>query len=419
MSWRDWVARHASAGTLAIGSALSQGVLLFSTPIITRLYGPEEYGAYGLFGMAVALLTPICGMCLSSALALAADERERVALTQTGISLTILSSIAIGIMLSLLMMSSVFAAVGTERWLLWWSLAATATVLTIVGQFAYQWDLLQQTFARGAIRTLSGAVTSVGSRIALGYVWPTGQMLAVGQTLGLAVIAAAVRRFNPLRVGWCVDWSLLKRYSDFPLHQSWQQVVNVLSRMMPIPLFTLAFGAASAGQYAVAMLTLGVAGQVIGKAIADTALPEFVRAHRTGDGLLTVLQRSTRRLVVLGVSPFLLVFVVGPYLFATVFGSAWREAGEFARWMAPWMFVAFLNAPSLTVINMLRLQAWASRLNLMTLALRGAALFFGVYILQSAVWSVIFFAMAGLLHNALLVTGAYRRARQCASSGAV
>jgi O-antigen/teichoic acid export membrane protein len=420
MNWREWLARYSSAGTLAVGSALAQVILFLSTPFITRLYGPDEYGIFGLFSMTVAVLTPFCGMCLSSALALAVDERERVSLAQTGIALSVLSSGALTIVLGLLaLLTDGFFEMATESWLIWWGLAATATVLSIVGQFAYQWDLLQQNFERAAIRTLAATIVSTSARIALGFVWPTGRMLAVGQALGLAVAAGTLRRFNPLRVGWCVDWSLMKRYSDFPLHQSWQQIVNVLSRMMPIPLFTTAFGAASAGQYAIAMLTLGVAGQVIGKAVGDAALPEFARSHRLGEALLPVLRRSTRQLVALGVLPFLLVVVVGPQLFGLVFGSEWREAGEFARWMAPWLFVAFLNAPSLTLIKMLRLQAWASRLNFMTLIVRGAGLFFGVYMLQSAVWGVMLFSMAGLLHNVLLIREAFRRARHHASLGAV
>jgi O-antigen/teichoic acid export membrane protein len=411
--WQDWLDQRSSAGTLAIGSVLSQGMLFFATPFLTRLYGPTEYGFFSLFGMTVALLTPLCGMCLSSALAHAADEHERISLAQTGILLAILSSIVLSVVIgSVVILTDVLAQIRSDSLPIWWVLAVSAAVLTIIGQFIYQWNLLDQRFAAAASLTFVSGLVSTTSRIALGFLWPNGVMLAVGQAFGLAAAASTVSRFNPLRTGFILDLSLLKRYREFPLHQTWQQVVNVCSRMMPIPLFTTAFGAASAGHYAVAMLTLGIAGQVIGKAIGDAALSDFVYAHRCGGGLLPVLRRSTRQLVIIGGLPFLLVFLSGPELFAFVFGSEWRDAGEFARWMAPWSFVAFLNSPSLTVINMLREQAWASRLNVMTFALRGAGLFIGVYVLQSAVWGVALFALAGLLHNVSLIVGAFYRAHQ-------
>ncbi len=409
MSWRDRLIGRSSAWTLALGSAFAQVILFLATPVITRLYGPEEYGLFGVFGVIVTLLTPVCGLCLSSALALAEDEAERAALAQTGIATAMIVSAALSLPVAL---------VATE-WLSWWSLAVLATVLTVIGQFVYQWDLLQRDFKHAALRTVSGAIVSAASRIGLGFLWPIGNMLAVGQAMGLAVAAAVggVRRFDPRQVGWRIDISLLQKYREFPVHQSWQQVVNVLSRMMPIPLLAAEFGAAVAGQYTLAMMALGVAGRVIGKSVGDAALPELVAARRAGDSLVPVLTRSTRQLVGWGVAPLALVMLAGPQIFALVFGAAWREAGEFARWMAPWSFMALLNPPALGVVNVLRLQAWASRLNLMTLMLRGAGLLLGIYVLQSAFWGVVLFSLGGLVHNLLLIVGAFLRASRAERQG--
>jgi O-antigen/teichoic acid export membrane protein len=408
MSWRERLSGGSAAWTLALGSAFAQAILFLATPVITRLYGPEEYGLFGVFGVVVTLLTPVCGLCLSSALALAEDEAERAALAQTGIATAVLVSAALSLPVAL---------VATE-WLTWWSLAVLATVLTVIGQFVYQWDLLQRDFTYAALRTVSGAIVSASSRIGLGFLWPIGNMLAVGQALGLGAAAVGgVRGFDPRKIGWRIDVSLLQKYRDFPVHQSWQQVVNVLSRMLPIPLLAAEFGAAVAGQYTLAMMALGVAGRVIGKSVGDAALPELVAARRAGGSLVPVLTRSTRQLVGWGVAPLMLVMLAGPQIFALVFGAAWREAGEFARWMAPWSFVALLNPPALGVVNVLRLQAWASRLNLMTLMLRGAGLLLGVYALQSALWGVVLFSLGGLVHNLLLILGAFLRARRAVPQG--
>jgi O-antigen/teichoic acid export membrane protein len=418
MIWRAWLARHSSAGMLAVGAALSQAILLLSTPFITRLYAPAEYGVFGLFGMGVALLVPLSGLCLSSALAVAEDERERVALAQTGICGAVLILCVLSVLLAVAAIATnLFRETNAAAGLTWWCLAAIATVLTVAGQFVYQENLLRQDFGRATLRTLWNSISSTGSRATFGLIWPTGQMLAFGQIIGLVVAAGSLRCFNPLRVGWHVDWSLFKKYREFPLHQSWQQFVNVLSRMMPIPVLAEAFGAATAGQYSVAMLTLGVAGKVIGKAVGDAALPETVRAHRVGRGLRTLLKRRTQQLALLGTAPFILVLVAGPSLFVLIFGNDWREAGEFSRVMAPWMFVAFLNGPSLNIINVLRLQAWAARLNLGTLLLRVLGLFSGAYLLQSPMWSVFLFSTVGLLHNASLIAGAFRAAQQNSSRG--
>jgi O-antigen/teichoic acid export membrane protein len=56
------------------------------------------------------------------------------------------------------------------------------------------------------------------------------------------------------------------------------------------------------------------------------------------------------------------LLVVGPWLFEQVFGPPWREAGELARALAPYIAAHLIASPLAVVTMAWRAQRWAFRL---------------------------------------------------------
>ena len=55
------------------GNFLSQAILILTTPVITRLFPPEEFGLFGVFATIVSFLTVV--ICLKYELAIVVTER--------------------------------------------------------------------------------------------------------------------------------------------------------------------------------------------------------------------------------------------------------------------------------------------------------------------------------------------------------
>ena len=71
-----------------------------------------------------------------------------------------------------------------------------------------------------------------------------------------------------------------------------------------------------------------------------------INAYLTFSGNCEEAFRSTfKALVILGSGPVLCIFVFAPDLCARIFGEPWREAGEFARILAPLYFFNFVASP--------------------------------------------------------------------------
>ena len=51
----------------------------------------------------------------------------------------------------------------------------------------------------------------------------------------------------------------------------------------------------------------------------------------------------------IGIIPFTVLFMATPQLFEFVFGTQWREAGNIAQVLLPWIFLNFLVSPVSTI----------------------------------------------------------------------
>src|SRR5699024_12639071 len=69
-----------------------------------------------------------------------------------------------------------------------------------------------------------------------------------------------------------------------------------------------------------------------------------------------LIKKATYALVGVGIIPFSLVILFGPFLFTLVFGSEWTTAGEYARWIALFSFSTFINKPAVKSMPVLNAQ---------------------------------------------------------------
>lgn len=82
-------------------------------------------------------------------------------------------------------------------------------------------------------------------------------------------------------------------------------------------------------------LIAGAVGQVFLKKLSDTA-PGRMRA---------LVADTYRRAALAALIPFVLLYILAPWLFPFVFGAQWDQAGDFARALTPWLFMTVLTSP--------------------------------------------------------------------------
>lgn len=113
---------------------------------------------------------------------------------------------------------------------------------------------------------------------------------------------------------------------------------------MVLALLGAAYGGAALGWYAFALRIARTPLAMIGASVGQVFQQRAARLAESGGDLAELSRRTTQRLLLIA-APFGVVVVWAPELFGWVFGEGWRDAGLYARVLAPWMILSLLTSP--------------------------------------------------------------------------
>ena len=402
---------------LSSGTAIGQFILVLASPFLTRLYAPEAFGLFAIFGALAAIFGIVATMRLEYALPREIDDRAAAALVR-GIFLT---SVVVALLLGCLvwLVGPRFAALmaAPELSPLLW-LLPPSVMLWGMGSGLSLWSIRQGTFKLNGINRIVYHGMQAASQLALGL----GGMLGTGLILGycsgfLARVAHLAGTIPRLELRWLFSpslaesWRILCRYRRYPMYYAPAALLQEICNMLPAILIALLYGPAVAGLYALAQRVVMVPLRFLGESASQTFLGEVRNLDRTE--LLRLFKRVAILFTGFGTIFIIPLFLAGPRLFALVFGEVWRETGVFFQILAPLYFTRLIVTPISQTLNILErqdLHLVAAALNFLALlisfAIGGgfgwdARWTIGLFSALSSLAFLFFFIVAwwGLLHS--------------------
>lgn len=338
------------AAVLLSGSVMAQALPLLAAPVLTRLYTPAEFGVFGLFTAAVAILGALGNLKFDHAILLA----RRAPVAWHVFALGLLASTVLAAMLMLWLVLAPASWFGT-RWLALDRHIALLVPLNFAMAAANQ-AVVSMIFRGEQVawvaqsRVLQALVTTVAS-IGLGWWSPTGAMLIAsaigGQLLGMLHLAWRLprRRVALWQFSARVMWRCARRYRRFPMFTVPSELLGVLTTSLPILLIGSTWGLEAAGAYALAQRVLGTPLSMLGSAFSDAYRQSAAGVLRAGQDYWDMSRRTAAVLGAVAVPGALATMALAPSMFPWIFGQRWGLAGELVQILAPLYFVRLLVSP--------------------------------------------------------------------------
>lgn len=398
--------------TAAAGSALAHAVALAFTPLLTRLYGPDAMGAQAVFLSVVGLAGNAAALGYPVAIVLPEQESDARALAR----LSVLAGCVICALLciALLVWPDGFASLVNAQSIP--GLAGLIPFAALCGVLAAtmeHWLIRRQAFALMARCAVVTAMSLGLAKVVFGHVDPSALSLILAHTggvlLGLVLTFAAWRQSGtdqataPAAGPGVSLWEMAKRYRDFPLLRTPQTLINTLSQSLPVLLLASLFGPGVAGYYGLAQSLLALPAVLIGGAVVSVLYRRMTEAVQRREDARALLMRATVVMALTGFLPFLAIALFGPSLFSFVFGSDWTAAGVYAQWLAPWLFLQYVNRPVVSAVPALGLQGSLLIYELFSTGSKVLALWIGFSVFRSAVVAVAAFSFAGVVAYVYLI----------------
>ena len=341
----------ANVAILATWGLVAQVMNLVITPVLTRLYSPQDFGVYALFSNTALTLGVIAGLRYEFAIVLPENEREAIRVAW----LTLLLALAVGIVSVILAVTGVGASAVTALrmrelapYVIW---IAPALALTGAYSVLTYWAIRNKAYAHLAQSKLVISIVMAGCQLLLafgGHRSSDGLIagMVVGLIAGTAFLATLTRFPRPETLALSPLWAAGRRYAHFPKYSAIGSLLDGLSALLPVAFLTAVFSPTIGGLFAVADRVMRMPSVLLGSSLTQVFYQKIAESRRDPGRCAALIARTWTRLALVGAVPMLIVMVAGPTIFAFVLGPQWRTSGEYARILSVGLFVHFIAYPT-------------------------------------------------------------------------
>jgi len=352
-----------SVTLLAGGTALGQAITVLVSPILTRLYTPEDFGVFGVYASILGIVTVVASLRYEYALPLPEDD-------ETAANILVLCFILLFGMTTLSWL--VIHGLGNQI-VAWANVPGLKPYLWLIplgmfGAGTYQilnyWAVRKRDFPRIARTRVSRGAVRAALQVGVGFVnsGPLGLLLGqlAGETAGSTSLGLAAWKKDraPFQAISLQGIRLAgARYKRFPLFSSWAGLLDALGLQLPQILFAAFYGAEVAGWFALGQRVIAAPLNIVVDSVGQVYFGEAARLPRDNPKTMrSLFLKLTGRLALTGGLPVAVICALAPWFFTIVFGPGWEAAGRYVQILGPMFAVRFAIVPLSHTLNVLERQ---------------------------------------------------------------
>ncbi len=386
---------------VASGNITARLITILLTPVITRLYTPDEYGIYNIFMSVIGISGALATLRYSVTIPIVKEEKVADNLLKLCFVITVVLSI-IWVLIITIFGDSIANHFnnGNVRPFLW------LIPIAFLGKGIYEalnnWAIRYRDFKLITRTRLSQSISSSIIKIGLGLFKFNSLGLLIGyivnETAGITNILSKLIKKRPLifkEFSFSEIKSAAIRYKRFPLVQSWSQLLLSTGAQLPILLLGVYYGSSVVGIFGLANTMIRLPMDLIGQSVSQVYFGEISNLGKDNSRKIYNLTVSLiKRLFIVGIFPISLITLLGPWIFSLVFGSEWYDAGIYARLLSVYVLFAFISAPVANIFNLYERMGIQLNLNIFRLILVAGVFFVCGYLKLTPIYTIAIYSVS-------------------------
>ncbi|MBU8891944.1 MAG: oligosaccharide flippase family protein [Bacteroidales bacterium] len=336
--------------TLLTGSTIAQILPFIAAPVLTRLYGPEDFGTVALFVSVVHIFGAVSNGRYEFAILIPKRERDSLHIVILSFIIAFFASFFLFFLILIFhdQIINILNAPKLEMWLYFIPLSVLLTGTynalnyfnTRKKEFRYiAFSKIYRSFSKSLIQIIVGFVKIIKGGLVLGQIGS----LFFGNYQLLKVFLKEKKELKKISL-FKIKF-LAKKYKDFPLYTLPGSFLNQLSLYLVNFLVSWLYSITSVGHYSVASKYLGMPSVLIGRSIQQVYAQEISKKRQKHGNAINTFTSTLKRLLYLGIPIFIILFFIVEDAYAIILGEKWRIAGHYAQIMLPLFFIRFIATP--------------------------------------------------------------------------
>ncbi len=337
--------------TLMTGTTIAQAIPIAISPILTRIYTPEDFGVFALFMSMASIIAVIATGRYELAIILPTKDEDAVNIMALSIMIAFFVSF-IAFLIVFIFNHQITNLLGNPEISNWLYLIPITVLLTGMYQSFNYWSNRKTQYKRLAINKVVRSGSTATANLGMGF----GGLGASGLIIG-GVFGQGIATIMLGRMVWGEDkqffqkikklkiFALAKRYIQFPKFDILASLLNVSSHQISHILFYLLFNSTIAGHYYLTQRILGLPMTFIASSISDVFREEASKDFKKYGNAINIYKATFKKLFILSFIPSIILYFFAVDIFVIVFGKEWTIAGEYVQILTPMLFIKFISSP--------------------------------------------------------------------------
>ncbi|MCG3695302.1 lipopolysaccharide biosynthesis protein [Aliarcobacter butzleri] len=335
--------------TLMTGTTIGQVIPISISPILTRIYTPEEFGTFALYMAFISIGAAIVTGKYEMAILLPKRNEYAKYLVVISILLTICFSILLYVFYYIFFkeINIILNVQGNSNY---FYLVPIGIFLFAFYNILLQWMNRQKEYKLMTKNRFIQATSIALLQLSIGFIKKFSLGLIIADILGriLAIILIFKSVFSQIKID---NFSLnkliylTKRYKKFPKWEMPATVLNISSFQISYIFIPILFTSAIAGFYFLVFRVLMMPISLLGNAILEVFKNRAIEDFKEYNSCREIYKKIFLLLLAVGIFPTFILIFFGQEIFAFLFGKNWQEAGIYAQILAPLALLRLISAP--------------------------------------------------------------------------
>lgn len=336
---------------LTTGTSFAQALPIILSPIITRLYTPQDFGYLSFYLSIISITSVIATARYELAIVLPKDRVDAINLLKVCFVISIFISI---VLLTLLIFfeNTIYSFFNIEKQSFFLYFIPLSFLLIAFFQSLNYFFIREKAFTNVSASKMGQSISMVLSRICFGALKFSFWGLIISEIIGnLVALAVLIKKYvsifkkNEEILNNTNFSNIIKRYKEFPLYNLVPTFLDSLTLSLPTFFVTKCYSTDTAGHLGLCTRILTIPATVLSTSLAQILLQKITEMRRKNEKVLYFVFNIIKKGVLFSLVPALILFLFSQKLFVIIFGNKWLQAGLFAQYLSIPFFLRLIVSP--------------------------------------------------------------------------
>ncbi len=334
---------------LMTGTTISQAIPILVSPILTRIYTPEDFGLFAVFFAVTVIIGGIVSGKYEYAIVLPKKDEDAINIFSLGFAINLVLSMILFLIIIILddYIIIFFDDPQIRKWL--YLIPFSVFFIGLFNLLTY-YNNRKKYFKDIATALIIKSLVLVTVQLFFGLLNIASMGLILGEMFS--------RFFSNLKlfkniikdkalissISLVKMIALARKYKNFPILNLPSSLSNTLASYFPLLVIPKIFAFSVSGQFMLAKSLISIPSSLIARAFSQVLFQRISENRALKVKNLPIIIYTIKKLILIAFPITLLIYVLSPIVFSFIFGKEWELAGEIAQYLSIVFFITFITS---------------------------------------------------------------------------